>query len=41
MAMEYFVQRLEMGDVMLIDLPGQGVEVEAMDARIQPRLTTR
>ena len=29
MAMEYAVQRLEMGDVVLIDLPEQGGEVEA------------
>ena len=29
MAMEYVVQRLEMGDVVLIDLPEQGGEVEA------------
>jgi hypothetical protein len=29
MAMEYVVQRLEMGDVLLIDLPEQGEEVEA------------
>ena len=28
-AMEYVVQRLEMGDVVLIDLPEQGGEVEA------------
>jgi len=41
MAREYVVQRLEMGDVVLIDLPGPGVEVEAMDAGHQPRLTTR
>jgi hypothetical protein len=34
------MQRLEMGDVVLIDLPGQCV-VEAMDVRNQPRLTTR
>ena len=39
--MEYVVQRLEMGDVVRIDLPGQEVEVEAMDARNQPQLTTR
>jgi hypothetical protein len=32
MAMEYVVQRLEMGDVVLIDLPGQG-EVEATVVR--------
>jgi hypothetical protein len=29
MAMEYVVQRLEMGDVVLIDLREQGQEVEA------------
>jgi hypothetical protein len=29
MAMEYAVQRLEMGDVVLIDLPEQGGQVEA------------
>ena len=29
MAMEYLVQRLMMGDVVLIDLPEQGGEVEA------------
>jgi hypothetical protein len=33
MAMEYAVQRLEMGDVVLIDLPEQGGEVEAMVVR--------
>jgi len=33
MAMEHAVQRLEMGDVVLIDLSGQGEEVEAMVAR--------
>jgi hypothetical protein len=32
MAMEYAVQRLEIGDVVLIDLPGQG-EVEARVVR--------
>jgi hypothetical protein len=32
MAMEYVVQRLEMGDVVLIDLPGLG-EVEATVVR--------
>jgi hypothetical protein len=41
MAMEYVVQRLETDDVVLIDLPGQAVEVEVMDAGNQPRLTTR
>lgn len=29
MAMEYAVQRLAMGDVVLIDLPGQAEQVEA------------
>jgi hypothetical protein len=29
MAMDYVVERLEMGDVVLIDLPEQGGEVEA------------
>ena len=29
MAMEYAVQRLQMGDVVLIDLPEEGGEVEA------------
>jgi hypothetical protein len=29
MTMEYVVQRLEIGDVVLIDLPEQGGEVEA------------
>ena len=29
MAMEYVVQRLEMGDVILIHLPGEEREVEA------------
>jgi len=29
MAMEYAVQRLEIGDVVLIDDPGEGGEVEA------------
>ncbi len=29
MAMEYDVQRLEMGDVVLIDLPEQGGDIEA------------
>ena len=33
MAMEYPVQRLEMGDVVLLDLPGQEQEVEATVAR--------
>jgi hypothetical protein len=33
MAMEYRVQRLEMGDVLLIDLPGVEREVEAKVVR--------
>jgi hypothetical protein len=33
MAMEYVVQRLEMGDVVLIDLPEHGGEVEAKVVR--------
>jgi hypothetical protein len=33
MAMEYVVQRLQMGDVVLIDLPDQGEEVEAKVVR--------
>ena len=33
MAMEYVVQRLEMGDVVLIDLPGEEREVEAKVVR--------
>jgi hypothetical protein len=33
MAMEYVVQRLEMGDVVLIDLPEQGGQVEAKVVR--------
>lgn len=33
MAMEYAVQRLEIGDVILIDLPGEGEEVEARVVR--------
>jgi hypothetical protein len=33
MAMEYVVQRLEMGDVLLIDLPELGGEVEAKVVR--------
>jgi hypothetical protein len=32
-AMEYVVQRLEIGDVVLIDLPEQGGEVEAKVVR--------
>ena len=33
MAMEYLVQRLEMGDVVLIQLPGEEREVEAKVVR--------
>jgi hypothetical protein len=33
MTMEYVVQRLEMGDVLLIDLPEHGGEVEAKVVR--------
>jgi hypothetical protein len=33
MALEFVAQRLEMGDVLLIDLPDQGGKVEAMVAR--------
>jgi hypothetical protein len=33
MAIEFVVQRLEMGDVVLIDLPAQGGEVEATVVR--------
>ena len=33
MAIEFAVQRLELGDVVLIDLPAQGGEVEATVAR--------
>jgi hypothetical protein len=33
MAMEYAVQRLEIGDVILIDLPGEDDEVEAKVVR--------
>ena len=39
-AMEYVVQRLEMGDVVLIDLPEQGGEVEAMVVRAIDRTDT-
>ena len=40
MAMEYVVQRLEMGDVVLIDLPEQGGEVEAKVVRVIDRTDT-
>ncbi len=33
MAMEFAVQRLEIGDVILLDLPEQGGEVEATVVR--------
>jgi len=33
MAIEFVAQRLEIGDVILIDLPGQGGEVEAKVVR--------
>jgi hypothetical protein len=33
MAMQYLVQRLEMGDVVLIELPGEEREVEAKVVR--------
>ena len=33
MAMQYVVQRLEMGDVVLIELPGEEREVEATVVR--------
>ena len=33
MAMDYVVQRLEMGDVVLIELPGEEREVEAKVVR--------
>jgi hypothetical protein len=37
MAMEYAVQRLEMGDVVLIDLATEGGEVEATVVRAVDR----
>ena len=40
MAMEYDVQRLEMGDVVLIDLPEQGGQVEAKVVRAIDRTDT-
>ena len=40
MAMEYVVQRLEMGDVVLIDLPEQAGEVEAKVVRAIDRSDT-
>jgi hypothetical protein len=40
MAMEYVVQRLQMGDVLLIDVPGQEQEVEAKVVRAIERTDT-
>jgi hypothetical protein len=40
MAMEYEVQRLEIGDVVLINLPEQGEEVEAKVTRAIDRTDT-
>jgi hypothetical protein len=40
MAMEYVVQRLEMGDVVLIDLPEQAGKVEAKVVRAIDRSDT-
>lgn len=40
MAIEYVVQRLEVGDVVLIDLPEQGGEVEAKVVRAIDRTDT-
>ncbi len=40
MAMEYVVQRLVMGDVVLIDLPEQGEQVEAKVMRVIDRTAT-
>lgn len=40
MAMEYVVQRLVMGDVVLIDLPGQEAPVEAKVMRVLDRTDT-
>ena len=40
MAMEYVVQRLVMGDVVLIDLPEQGEQVEAKVMRVIDRTDT-
>ncbi len=40
MAMEYVVQRLMMGDVVLIDLPEQGEQVEAKVMRVIDRTDT-
>ena len=40
MAMEYDVQRLVMGDVVLIDLPEEGEQVEAKVTRMIDRTDT-
>jgi hypothetical protein len=40
MAMEYVVQRLEMGDVVLIDVATEGGEVEATVVRAIDRTDT-
>ena len=40
MAMEYAVQRLELGDVVLVSLPGQEGEVEATVVRDIDRTAT-
>jgi hypothetical protein len=40
MAMEYDVQRLEMGDVVLIDLDNEAAQVEAKVVRGIERTTT-
>lgn len=40
MAMEYDVQRLVMGDVVLIDLPEQAEQVEAKVIRVIDRTDT-
>ena len=40
MAMEYDVQRLVMGDVVLIDLPEQGEQFEAKVMRVIDRTDT-
>ena len=40
MAMEYVVQRLQMGDVVLIDVSGQEQEVEAKVVRMIDRTDT-
>jgi hypothetical protein len=40
MAMEYVVQRLELGDVVLVDLPERGEQVEAKVVRDIDRTDT-